>query len=405
MTLPSQALVPAPPDPILGLAEAFRADPRPERVNLAVGVYVDDSGTTPILPTVHEAERRILDRSTTKSYRPIDGSAAYRTAVRDLVFGAAHEIVSANRSVTAQTPGGTGALRVGADFLIQTGASRTIWLSEPTWPNHPQLFRLAGFEVRSYPYLDGSGRRIDAERLLGALGRADRGDVVLLHGSCHNPSGVDPSPELWRSIGEVLVARDLVPFIDFAYQGFGDGLFEDADWLAGIARPGLEFLIASSFSKNFALYNERVGALTIVADDASRAAAALSHLKISIRSNYSNPPAHGADVIETILGDPELRARWEIELAGMRGRIHANRDALVAALEAHGVPGEWEPLRRQRGMFALLGLSHEQVARLRDEFAIYVVGGGRINVAGLTAANVDHVVGALAAVIGSAARV
>ena len=405
MTLPSQALTPAPPDPILGLAEAFRADPRPERVNLAVGVYVDDSGTTPILPTVHEAERRILDGSTSKSYRPIDGSPAFRNAVRDLVFGADHEIVAANRSVTAQTPGGTGALRVGADFLIQTGAARTIWLSEPTWPNHPQLFRLAGFEVRSYPYLDESGRRIDAERLLAALGSAQRGDVVLLHGSCHNPSGVDPSPELWASIGDVLVERELIPFVDFAYQGFGDGLREDADWLAGLARPGLEFLIASSFSKNFALYNERVGALTIVADDTARAASALSHLKIAIRSNYSNPPAHGADIIERILGDAELRAAWEIELAGMRGRIHGNRDAFVDALEAAGVPGEWAPLRRQRGMFALLGLSKEQVAQLRDEYAVYVVGGGRINVAGLTDANLGHVVESLGAVIGAPARV
>ncbi|HVA85196.1 MAG TPA: amino acid aminotransferase [Candidatus Saccharimonadales bacterium] len=404
MTLPSRALVPAPADPILGLAEAFRSDPRPERVNLAVGVYVDDSGTTPILQTVRKAEDRILERSTSKTYRPIDGSLLYRNAVRDLVFGPDHEIVTSGRSATAQTPGGTGALRVGADFLIQTGASRTIWLSEPTWPNHPQLFGLAGFEVRSYPYLDGSGRRIDAGQLLATLRSAGRGDVVLLHGSCHNPSGVDPSRALWAQIGAVLVERDLLPFIDFAYQGFGDGLREDADWISGLVRPGSELLIASSFSKNFALYNERVGALTIVANDAGRAASALSHLKIAIRSNYSNPPAHGADIIETILGDTALRAAWEVELAGMRDRIHGNRNTFVDALQARGVPGDWEPLRRQRGMFALLGLTIEQVTRLRDLHAVYVVGRGRINVAGLTQSNLANVVEALGDVIGESAR-
>jgi len=400
VTLPSRALTPAPPDPILGLAEAFRSDPRPQRVNLAVGVYVDESGTTPILDTVRHAEDRILERSTTKSYRPIDGSPGFRNAVRDLVFGADHEVVTSGRSVTAQTPGGTGALRVGADFLVQTGASRTIWLSEPTWPNHPQLFSLAGFETRTYPYLDGSGRRIDIERLLATLRSAGRGDVVLLHGSCHNPSGVDPSPELWSQIGDVIVERDLLPIVDFAYQGFGDGLREDAVWMAGLVRPGIELLISSSFSKNFALYNERVGALTIVADDPARAASALSHLKVSIRSNYSNPPAHGADIVETILGDAALRAAWEVELAGMRDRIHGNRDAFVDALRAGGVPGDWEPLRRQRGMFALLGLTPDQVARLRDDHAVYVVGRGRINVAGLTEANLATVVEALSAVIG-----
>jgi aspartate/tyrosine/aromatic aminotransferase len=402
VTLPSRALTPAPPDPILGLAEAFRSDPRPQRVNLAVGVYVDDSGTTPILNTVRQAEDRILERATTKSYRPIDGSPGFRNAVRDLVFATDHEVVTSGRSVTAQTPGGTGALRVGADFLIQTGAVRTIWLSEPTWPNHPQLFGLAGFETRTYPYLDGTGRRIDAERLLATLRSAERGDVVLLHGSCHNPSGVDPSPELWSQIGDVLAERDLLPFVDFAYQGFGDGLREDADWMAGLIRPGIELLIASSFSKNFALYNERVGALTIVANDQARASSALSHLKVSIRSNYSNPPAHGADIIETILGDATLRAAWEVELAGMRGRIHGNRNGFVDALQARGVPGDWEPLRRQRGMFALLGLTTDQVSRLRDEHAVYVVGRGRINVAGLTEANLATVVEALAAVIGNA---
>ena len=399
MALPSRSLSPAPPDPILGLTEAFKADGRPGKVNLAVGVYIDETGVTPVLPSVLEAERRLLAKAGSKGYLPIDGRPGYKSAVRDLVFGADHEIVTSGRSITAETPGGTGALRVAADFLLQTGSSKTIWLSEPTWPNHPQLFSIAGFTARTYPYLNESGRGVDLAKMLSALQSANSGDVVLLHGSCHNPSGVDPDAEAWTAIGEVIVARELVPIVDFAYQGFGFGLREDADWLAGLARPGLEFLVCTSYSKNFALYNERVGALTVVAADAARAASALSHVKIAIRANYSNPPAHGADIVETILNDPALRAQWEVELAGMRGRILGNRAALVDALVSAGVPGNWEPIRRQRGMFALLGLSAEQVARLRDEFAVYVVGRGRINVAGFTAANLPTVVAAVKAVI------
>jgi aspartate/tyrosine/aromatic aminotransferase len=399
VALPVRSLTPAPADPILGLTETFRADTRPEKVNLAAGVYVDDSGVTPVIPSVLEAEKRLLEKVGSKGYLPIDGRAGYKKAVRDLVFGPDHEIVASDRSATAQTPGGTGALRVAADFLLQTGSSRTLWLSDPTWPNHPQLFGLAGFSLKTYPYLDDSGRQIDVGSLLSALRSAAPGDVVLLHGSCHNPSGVDPDQETWAAIGEIVAERELVPIVDFAYQGFGFGLREDADWLAGLARPGLEFLVCSSFSKNFALYNERAGALTVVAADASRAASALSHVKIAIRANYSNPPAHGADVVETILADAALRAQWEVELAGMRDRILGNRAALVEALVAAGVPGQWEPIRHQRGMFALLGMSNEQVARLRDEFAVYVVTRGRINVAGLTPASLPHVVKAVKAVM------
>jgi aspartate/tyrosine/aromatic aminotransferase len=399
VALPLRSLTPAPPDPILGLTETFRADARPGKVNLSVGVYIDDSGVTPVIPSVLEAERRLVEKAGSKGYLPIDGRPAYKKAVRALVFGPEHEIVATDRSATAQTPGGTGALRVAADFLLQTGSSKTIWLSEPTWPNHPQLFSLAGFALRTYPYLDESGRRLDVGSMLGALRSAAPGDVVLLHGSCHNPSGVDPDQETWAAIGEIVAERGLIPIVDFAYQGFGFGLREDADWLAGLARPGLEFLVCSSFSKNFALYNERVGALTVVAADPARAASALSHVKIAIRANYSNPPAHGADIVETILSDPALRAQWEVELAGMRDRILGNRAALVDALTAAGVPGNWEPIRHQRGMFALLGISAEQVARLRDEFAVYVVTRGRINVAGLSSANLPHVVDAVKAVV------
>jgi aspartate/tyrosine/aromatic aminotransferase len=399
VALPSRSLTPAAPDPILGLAESFKADNRAGKVNLSVGVYVDDSGVTPVIPSVLEAERRLLEKAGSKGYLPIDGRPGFKAAVRDLIFGVDNEIVTSGRSATAQTPGGTGALRVAADFLMQTGSAKTIWLSEPTWPNHPQLFTMAGFALRTYPYLDETGRRLDVGRMLGALRTAVPGDVVLLHGSCHNPSGVDPDPETWAAIGEIIIQRELLPVVDFAYQGFGFGLREDADWLTGLARPGLEFLVCSSYSKNFALYNERVGALTIVAADPARAAAALSHLKIAIRSNYSNPPAHGGDIVETILTDAALRARWEVDLAEMRNRILGNRAALVDALVAADVPGQWEPLRHQRGMFALLGLSSDQVARLRDEFAVYVVGRGRINVAGLTGGNMAHVVAAVKAVI------
>ncbi len=401
MPLPERALTPAPPDPILGLSEAFRADPRPGKVNLAVGVYVDETGSTPVLPSVIEAERRMAGRAGSRSYLPIDGRPAYRSAVRDLMFGPGHEVVESGRSVTAQTPGGTGALRVAADFLVQVGGNRTAWLSNPTWPNHPQLFSLAGMEVRTYPYLDGSGRRLDVDAMLHGLAGAARGDVVVLHGSCHNPTGIDPDPDAWRAIGDVVLERGLVPIVDFAYQGFGHGLREDADWLAGMTRPGLEVLVCSSYSKNFALYSERVGALTVVATDPDRAASALSHVKIAIRANYSNPPSHGAEVVETILCDPALHEQWETELAGMRGRIRGNRTAFVDALQAAGLPGDWEPLRHQRGMFALLGLSASQVARLRDEFAVYLVGAGRINVAGLTEASLPNVVAALGAVIGA----
>ena len=399
MALPSLARVPAPPDPILGLAEAARADTRRGKINLSSGVFVDETGTTPVLLSVVEAERRILAAGRSKLYRPIDGDAAFRDTVRDLVFTPEHEVVRSGRVAVSQTPGGTGGLRVAADFLRQTGSGGTIWMSQPTWPNHPQLFSLAGFRIREYPYTDPTGRRIDEAALLAALGEASPGDVVLLHGSCHNPTGVDPSPELWGKIGDLVEERRLLPLVDFAYQGFGHGLREDADWMDGLLRPGLELLVSTSYSKSFALYNERVGALAIVAGSAAQAAAAQSHVKIAIRSNYSNPPSHGGDIVATILADPALRALWETELAAMRARIQANRAALVEAIAARGIPGDWAPIATQRGMFALLGLSLEQVARLREEHAVYVVGRGRINVAGFTSATVGPFADALGAVI------
>ncbi len=399
MSLPSLARIPAPPDSILGLAEAFRNDPRTDKINLSSGVFVDETGKTPLLPTVIEAERRLAAAAGTKLYRPIDGDVAYRELVRALALGADHEAVTSGRALATQTPGGTGGLRVAADLLRQTGSGQTLWMSDPTWPNHPQLFEAAGFRIRTYPYTDATGRRIDEDALLGSLAQASPGDIVLLHGACHNPTGVDPSPTLWKQIGDLVEERRLLPLVDLAYQGFGDGLLEDAAGLRELVRPGAELLVSTSFSKTFSLYAERVGALIVIAGSAADAAAIQSHVKIAIRVNYSNPPAHGADIVRTILADEALRAAWEIELAGMRDRINGNRKALVEALAIRGIPGDFSAIATQRGMFALLGLTVAQVARLRDEHGVYVVGKGRINVAGFTSANLDPFADRLAAVL------
>ena len=399
MSLPSLARITAPPDPILGLTELFRSDPRPGKVNLSSGVFVDATGRTPVLDVVVEAERRLAAEAGTKLYRPIDGEPAYRELVRGLVLGDDHEAVMSGRALATQTPGGTGGLRVAADLLRQTGSGTTLWMSEPTWPNHPQLFHAAGFRIRPYPYTDATGRRIDEAAMFAALDHASPGDVVLVHGACHNPTGVDPSPAQWRRLGDLVEERRLLPLVDLAYQGFGDGLREDAAGLLELVRPGAELLVSTSYSKTFSLYAERVGALLVVARTATDAEAVQTHVKAAVRTNYSNPPAHGADVVRTILADADLRARWEVELAGMRSRIKDNRAALVAALEARAIPGDWTGIASQRGMFALLGLTTHQVARLRDAHAVYVVGHGRINVAGFTPANLDLFADALAAVI------
>jgi aspartate aminotransferase len=399
VSLPSLSRTPAPPDPILGLAETYRNDTRHGKINLSSGVFVDDTGATPVLQTVIEAERRLAAAAGTKLYRPIDGEAGYRELVRALVLGADHEAVTSGRALATQTPGGTGGLRVAADLLRQTGGGQTLWMSEPTWPNHPQMFHAAGFRIRTYPYTDSTGRRIDETAMLGALADAAPGDVLLLHGACHNPTGVDPSPDLWRRIGDLVEANRLLPLVDLAYQGFGDGLREDAAGLLELVRPGSELLVSTSFSKTFSLYAERVGAMLVIARSAADAAAIQSHVKVAIRVNYSNPPAHGADIVKTILSDPDLRVRWEAELGAMRSRIKDNRVALVSALESRSIPGDWSAIATQRGMFALLGLTTHQVARLRDEHGVYVVGHGRINVAGFTPSNLDPFADALAAVL------
>jgi aspartate/tyrosine/aromatic aminotransferase len=392
-------LQPAPPDSILGLAEQFKVDARSHKISLASGVYVDESGTTPVLESVSEAERRILDAQTTKLYKPIAGDPAYTDAVRALIFGADHAALAAGRVETLHTPGGTGALRVAADLIRRLRPTSTVWLSSPTWPNHPQIFEAAGLQTRTYPYLDASAGGIDLDGLLDALAGASPGDVVVLHACCHNPSGVDPSPSQWAAIAALVGERGLWPLLDLAYQGFGDGLREDAVGLLAIAGRARALLVASSFSKNFSLYNERVGALSIVAGSPSEAGVLLSHAKAVVRSNYSNPPAHGGEIVATILLDPVLRARWEAEVAAMRERIKDNRRRFVDGLGAAGVPIDPLPLLRQRGMFSLLAMTAEQVARLRQDHGVYVVGRGRVNVAGLTSTNIGPASAAIAAVL------
>ncbi len=390
-------LEPRAPDAILGLMERYRADDRPDKVSLASGVYVDETGVTPVLDTVREAEERILASQTTKVYKPIGGDPAYNRPVRDLVFGAGHPAVTAGRVETMHTPGGTGALRVAGDLVSAIQPHAAVWLSTPTWPNHPQVFEAAGLPVRSYPYLGEDGE-LDIETMLNVLRSVPAGDVVVLHGCCHNPTGIDPTAEQWGRIADTVVGAGALPLLDFAYQGFADGLDEDAVGLRTLLARATTMFVASSFSKNFALYDERVGALSIVGADPGETATLLSHAKGVIRSNYSNPPAHGGEIVATVLADPALRERWVGEVGVMRDRINGNRARFVAGLQAAGAPGNHESLMRQRGMFSLLPLGEARVARLRDEFGVYVVGVGRVNVAGLTAANLEPVCRAIATV-------
>ena len=389
----------APPDAILGLSEAFAKETNPAKINLSIGVFCDETGKTPILATVKEAERRILETEASKGYLPIDGSPAYAQAVQAMMFGAGHEVITSKRATTSHTPGGTAALRVAADFIKRNFPTATVWLSDPTWPNHPQIFDAAGVPVKVYPYFDAAANSLALDRTLAALGQVAAGDFVLVHGCCHNPTGIDPTVEQWRQIAAVLAARGATALVDFAYQGFGRGLAEDAAGLLAILQPGTEMLICSSFSKNFGLYKERVGALTAVSKDAETAAKVQSQIKAVIRANYSNPPSHGGAIVATILGDAALRAQWETELAAMRDRINGMRQLFVATLKAKGVPRDFGFIERQLGMFSFSGLTKDQVQKLRDQFAIYMVGNGRINVAGMRPATMDRLCEAIKSVM------
>ena len=393
------SLVAAPPDPILGLTEAFKKDPNPNKVNLGVGVYKDAQGRTPVLASVKRAEEKLLRAEQTKNYLPIEGHAEFDAATLVLLLGADHAIVRSGRAVTAQAPGGTGALRVAADFIASTLGARTVWLSDPTWPNHPNVFQAAGLKTATYPYFDKARNGVAFEAMVAALANAPAGDVVVLHGCCHNPTGVDLDRGQWRAVADVVAGRGLLPVVDFAYQGFADGLDEDAAGLAELADRCPDLLIASSYSKNFGLYSERVGALTLVAAHAEAAETALSHIKRVIRANYSNPPAHGAAVVATVLNDPELRAAWEAEVSEMRERINLMRHLFVETLQEKGVAQDFSFIARQRGMFSFSGLTPEQVKALRERHAVYVVGSGRISVAGMTEGNMDYLCTAIADVL------
>jgi len=393
------SISPAPPDAILGLTTAFKNDPNPHKINLGVGIYKDASGVTPVLNTVKEAEKRLLDDEQTKSYLPIDGNAAYAAACQRLIFGAGHEIVTGGRAVTAQSPGGTGALRVAGDFVARITPDATVWVSDPTWPNHPNIFQAAGLKVATYPYFDPASNGIDFDGMLAAMRTIPAGDVLLLHGCCHNPTGVDLAPAQWQTVAEVAAGRGLLPLLDFAYQGFADGLEEDATGVRTMAAHCPELFVASSYSKNFGLYNERVGALTLVAQNRQAAQAALSHVKRCIRVNYSNPPAHGAAIVRTVLGDPELRRRWESEVTAMRERINTMRHLFVETLNEKGVTRDFAFIARQRGMFSYSGLNPEQVKALRQRHGVYIVGSGRINVAGMTESNMEYLCEAIAEVL------
>jgi len=386
----------APRDPILGLTEQFNADPNPAKVNLGVGVYLDDQGKLPVLACVATAERQLLASPKAKGYLPIDGLAAYDKAVQGLVFGADSEAVQSARVATVQTLGGTGGLKVGADFLrrLETVAERVL-ISDPSWENHRALFTNAGFEVDTYPYYDVATRGIRFDAMIGALRAAAPGTVVLLHACCHNPTGCDLLPAQWEKVAQVCAERGLMPFLDMAYQGFGDGIVEDGAAVRLFLARGLSFFVATSFSKSFSLYGERVGALSVVCGSATEAARVLSQLKIVIRTSYSNPPSFGAQIVATVLTTPALRAMWEEELAGMRQRIRTAREQLVSKLHAAGVGGDLDYITRQRGMFSYSGLSQPQMQRLRNEFGVYGLDSGRVCVAALNSRNLDAVVAAL----------
>jgi aspartate/tyrosine/aromatic aminotransferase len=391
----------APPDSILGLTDAFKKDPNPNKINLGVGVYKNESGLTPILDSVKQAETYLLAHEASKTYLPINGIPEFISATQSMLFGPDHEILTSGRAVTAQTPGGTGALRVAADFIVAMMPGKRIWMSTPTWANHPHVFTSAGLEMASYPYLDPETRSVDFAAMLAALKSIPEGDIILLHACCHNPTGADLALEQWEQVAAVVQERSLLPLLDFAYQGFAEGLNEDAAGLRLLASSGVDMIVASSYSKNFGLYDERVGAVTMVTRDADVAAAVLSQVKKRIRANYSNPPAHGGYIVSTVLNDPELRAQWEGEVTAMRNRVRDMRHLMAETLNEKGVEQDFSFITRQRGMFSYSGLTPEQVAVLRDKHSIYIVGSGRINVAGLTPDNMDYLCDAIADVLGA----
>ena len=389
----------APRDPILGINEAFAADTNPHKVNLGVGVYYDDNGKLPLLACVQAAETLMMASPKPRGYLPIDGIAAYDSAVKVLVFGADSEPVKTGRVATAQGIGGTGGLKIGADFLKKLSPNAKVMISDPSWENHKALFTQAGFDVVSHPYYDAAKRGIDFDGMLAALNAAAPGTIAVLHACCHNPTGYDITPAQWDQVIAVVKARNITPFLDMAYQGFGYGIKEDGAAVAKFVAAGLNFFVSTSFSKSFSLYGERVGALSVVCSTKEEADRVLSQLKLVIRTNYSNPQIHGATVVATVLNTPELRAQWEAELTEMRVRIKAMRQKLVDGLKAAGVKQDMSFITDQIGMFSYSGLSKDQMQRLRSEFGVYGTDAGRMCVAALNSKNIDHVCASIAKVV------
>ena len=380
----------APADPILGLGEAFKAEIRSNKINLGIGVYKDDKGDTPIMAAVKQAEQRLFDIEMTKNYLSIDGVAEFNARTKELLFGVDSEIVKQNRARTVQSLGGTGALRIAAEFVKRQTKALNVWISTPTWPNHNAIFNAVGMTIREYRYYDAEHKALDWDNLIADLSHAGEGDVVLLHGCCHNPTGIDPTAAQWKQLAEMSAQKGWLPLFDFAYQGLANGLEEDAVGLRTFAANHKELLVASSYSKNFGLYSERVGAFTLVAENEAVSFTALTQVKAIIRTLYSNPASHGAATVSIVLDDPKLRAEWEAELTEMRERIKKMRHKFVDLLKEYGAQQDFSFIIEQNGMFSFSGLTAEQVDRLKDEFAIYAVRSGRINVAGITEENIRY---------------
>jgi aromatic-amino-acid transaminase len=389
----------APRDPILGLNEQFNADPNPAKVNLGVGVYFDDNGKLPLLACVQAAEKAMMDKPSARGYLPIDGIAAYDAAVKSLVFGADSEAVKSGRVATVQGIGGTGGLKIGADFLKKLNPNAKVLISDPSWENHRALFSSAGFTVETYRYYDAATRGVDFKGMLADLHAAAPGTIILLHACCHNPTGYDISPAQWDQVVATIQAKNLVAFLDMAYQGFGHGITEDGAVIGKFVAAGLDFFVSTSFSKSFSLYGERVGALSVLCASKEEADRVPSQLKIVIRTNYSHPPTHGGAIVAAVLGNPELRALWEKELGEMRVRIKAMRQKLVDGLKAAGVKQDMSFITTQIGMFSYSGLSKDQMVRLRNEFGVYGTDTGRMCVAALNSKNIDYVCASIARVL------
>jgi aromatic-amino-acid transaminase len=389
----------APRDPILGLNEQFAADPNPAKVNLGVGVYYDDQGKLPLLDCVQAAEQAMMAAPTARGYLPIDGIAAYDAGVKALVFGASSEPVQSGRIATVQAIGGTGGLKIGADFLKKLSPNADVLISDPSWENHRALFSGAGFIVKNYRYYDASTRGIDFDGMLADLTAAAAGSIAVLHACCHNPTGYDITSAQWDQVVSLCKSRALVPFLDMAYQGFGYGLAEDGAVIQKFVASGMSFFVSTSFSKSFSLYGERVGALSVLCQSKDEASRVLSQLKIVIRTNYSSPPSHGGAVVAAVLSKPEWRALWESELGGMRTRIKAMRQKLVDGLKAAGVRQDMSFITRQIGMFSYSGLTRDQMVRLRTEFGVYGTDTGRMCVAALNSKNIDYVCASIAKVM------